>query len=84
MFLVATLCPSRAIALKILREIPDNSMIQFPETVQMTSKQIIKYSIEKNLFIIYQSDTKVDDKIYVTFRGVDQGKEEWQVRKSNS
>jgi predicted amidohydrolase len=83
MFLVSTLCNNRAEALKILRDVPDNSMIQFPETVQMTSKQIIKYSIEKNLFIIFQSDVKIDDKIYVTFRGVDQGKEVWQVRKFN-
>ena len=83
MRLVATLISDRAEALKILRGVPDNSIVLLPETLQMTSKQIIKYSKEKNLFIIYQSDVKIDDKIFVTFRGIDQGKELWQVRKFN-
>lgn len=83
MFLVATLCENRARALQILREIPDNSVILFPETLTMISKQIIKYSKEKKLFIIYQSDSIIDDEIYVTFRAVYQGKELWQVKKFN-
>ena len=83
MRLISTLCDSRAEALKILRDVPDNSIVLLPETLTMISKHIIKHSLKKNLFIIYQSDTKVDDKIYVTFRGVDKGKEEWQVRKFN-
>jgi len=83
MRLVATLIDDRATAMQILKAVPDNSIVLLPETLTMTSKQIIKYSLKKNLFIIYQSDTKVDDKIYVTFRGVDQGKEVWQVRKFN-
>jgi hypothetical protein len=83
MRLISTLCDSRAEALQILRDVPDNSIVLLPETLTMISKHIIKHSLKKNLFIIYQSDTKVDDKIYVTFRGVDQGKEVWQVRKFN-
>ena len=83
MRLISTLCDSRAEALKILRDVPDNSIVLLPETLTMISKHIIKHSLKKNLFIIYQSDLKIEDKIYVTFRGVDQGKNVWQVRKFN-
>ena len=83
MLLVSTLCSSRAIALQILRDVPHNSIVLLPETLKMISKQIIKYSKEKNLFVIFQSDVKIDDKIFVTFRGIDEGKEVWKVRKFN-
>jgi hypothetical protein len=83
MRLVATLISDRAAALQILRETPNNSVILLPETLTMISKHIIKHSLKKNLFIIYQSDLKIEDKTYVTFRGVDQGKEEWKIRKFN-
>ena len=59
MRLVATLISDRAEALKILREAPNNSVILLPETVSFLSTTLKPYSIEKNLFIIYQSDTKV-------------------------
>ena len=83
MRLISTLCDSQAIAMKILRDVPDNSIVLLPETLTMISKQIIKFSKEKNLFISYQSDTIIDDKVYVNFRGIDQGEEVWQVKKFN-
>ena len=81
MLLVSTLCDSRAEALQILREAPNNSVILFPESVPLLSHSIQRYSIEKNLFIIFNNDVVVNGKTYIAMRAIDCGKYQWTVRK---
>jgi len=81
MLLISTLCNNRAEALQILREAPNNSVILLPESVPLLSHSIQRYSIEKNLFIIFNNDVKIDGKTYIAMRGLDQGEYQWTVRK---
>jgi len=81
MRLISTLCDSRAEALQILREAPNNSVILFPESVPLLSHSIQQYSIDKNLFIIFNSDIEQKGKIYIAMRSIDCGKYKWTVRK---
>lgn len=81
MLLVSTLCDSRAEAMKILREVPDNSVILFPESVPLLSRSIKQYSIQKNLFIIFNNDVVINGKTYIAMRAIDNGEYQWTVRK---
>ena len=83
MFLVATLCDSRAIAMKILEEVPDKSIVLLPETVEILGKTLVPLSKQKDLFIIYNQDIKIDDKWYIAFHGIDKGEYKFRVRKFN-
>jgi hypothetical protein len=81
MLLVATLCSSRAEALKILREVPRGSVVLLPESIPLIGQSLVRISKEKVLFIIYNSDIKIGDKLFITMKGMDKGKEVWRVRK---
>ena len=81
MRLISTLCDSRAEALKILREAPNNSVILLPESVPLLSRSIQRYSIEKNLFIIFNNDIIQKGKTYIAMRATYCDKYKWTVRK---
>ena len=81
MRLISTLCDSRAEALQILKAVPPNSIILFPESVPLLSTILKPYSIEKNLFIIFNNDVVVNGKTYIAMRAMDYGKYQWTVRK---
>jgi len=81
MRLVATLIDTRAAAMKILREAPNNSVILLPESIPLLGHSIQRYSIEKNLFIIFNSDIKLKGKTFIAMRSIDCGKYQWTVRK---
>jgi len=83
MLLISTLCDSRAQAIKILQQIPNDSIVLFPESVCFLSNTIIPYSIEKNLFIIYNQDIKINNKWFITMHGIDNGGYKFRVRKFN-
>jgi len=81
MKLVATLVNSVHKAHKILNEIPDNSVILFPELPELEDSYVRKISKEKQLFVIYNHDIRKNGKTYITMKGVDNGKQVWRVRK---
>jgi len=81
MRLISTLCDSRAAAMQIISKAPNNSVILFPETIPLLSTTIKPYSIEKNLFIIFNSDVVIDGKTYIAMRAIDQGEYQSTVRK---
>jgi hypothetical protein len=72
---IATLVNSNKKAIKILKEIPENSVVLFPESVSLNGSTVKKYSLERGLFIIYNSDTNENGKFYISMRGVDEGDE---------
>ena len=81
MLLISTLCDSRAEALQILKEAPNNSVILLPESVPLLSHSIQRYSIEKNLFIIFNNDIIQKGKTYIAMRAINKGEYQWTVRK---
>ena len=81
MRLISTLCDSRAEAMKLLKAVPPNSIILFPESVPLLSTILKPYSTEKNLFIIFNNDVVVNGKTYITMKAIDCGKYKWTVRK---
>ena len=81
MRLISTLCSSRAGAMKILKAVPHNSIVLFPESVSFLSTTLKPYSIDKNLFIIFNSDIIIDGKTYISMRAINQGEFQWTVRK---
>ena len=81
MKLIATLVGKSKYAKNILAEVPENSVVLFPESVNLSGMVVKKYSKERGLFIIYNLDTKENDKRYIAMRGVDNGEEVWGVRK---
>ena len=83
MFLVATLCDSRADAMKIIGEVPHQSIVLLPETVEILGKTLVPISKQKDFFIIYNQDIKIDDAWYIAFHGIDKGEYEFRVRKFN-
>ena len=83
MKLISTIVGDSKYAKKILAEIPENSVILFPESLSLSGTIVKKYSQERDLFIIYNSDTKENGKHFISMRGVDNGEEVWRVRKFN-
>jgi len=81
MRLISTLCNSRAEALQILKAVPHNSIVLFPESIPIISTILKSYSVEKNLYIIFNSDIKQKGKTYIAMRAMDCGKYQWTVRK---
>ncbi|MFA5103017.1 MAG: hypothetical protein WC525_07665 [Candidatus Thermoplasmatota archaeon] len=81
MELIATLVHNRDKAKKILKEVPNNSIVLLPESLWMKGHIINYYSKKKSLFIIYNQDTKINGKHYITMKGVDKGKVMWMVHK---
>jgi predicted amidohydrolase len=81
MRLISTLCDSRAEALKILGEVPEDSLVLLPENVSFLSRTIRQISIKKNLFIIFNNDVVLDGKTYIAMRAIDKGEYQWTVRK---
>jgi len=83
MRLVATLISDRAAAMKILREAPNNSVILFPETIELLGKTLVPISKQKELFIIYNQNIKIDGKWFITFHGIEKGEYKFRVQKFN-
>lgn len=81
MKLIATLVYNRKKAIDILKEIPNNAVVLFPENVNLSFHAVRYYSKKKNLFIIYNDDGRVDGKCYNSMFGVDRGKLKWMVHK---
>lgn len=77
MLLVATMCSKPNQAIDILKEIPNNAVVLFPENVEVSPNMVRYYSKKKNLFVIFNQDYYS----YITMRGVDCGTETWQVQK---
>ncbi|RLF58609.1 MAG: hypothetical protein DRN27_04965 [Thermoplasmata archaeon] len=67
--------------MRILRDTPNHSVILFPESTSLLSRTIQRYSINKNLFIIFNNDVIIDGKTYIAMRAIDKGKYQWTVRK---
>lgn len=53
-------------AKKTLAEVPEDSVVLFPESVSLSGMAVKKYSRDKELFIIYNSDTKENGKRYIS------------------
>ena len=83
MELVATLVKKLPDAKKILQQVPNRSIVLFPENVCFDPRTVRKYSQEKNLFIIYNHDLTIGKKKFIAMDGMDRGKEMWTVRKFN-
>lgn len=83
MKIIATLVSNPRTAYKILREIPRDSVILFPESVDLSHNKVNKYSEDRQLFVIYNQDTVKNGKNYITMKGVDNGEYQWIVRKFN-
>lgn len=83
MLLISTLCDSRAQAIKILQQVPNDSIVLFPESVCFMSRKIMPYSVKKNLFIIYNQDIKVDNKWYIAMHAIDQDQYRFTIKKFN-
>jgi len=81
MELIATLVHNRNKAKKILKEVPNNSIVLFAEAVMIPSNTVRYYSEKKSLFVIYNDDYYANGKSYITMRGVDKGKQKWIVHK---
>jgi hypothetical protein len=81
MELIATLVYSINKAKKIMKQVPNNSIVLFPESVMIPSYIVRYYSEKKNLYVIYNDDYKVNGKFYITMKGVDKGKLKWMVHK---
>lgn len=81
MNLIATLVSDSRTAYKILREIPPDSVVLIPESVDLNHSKIIKFSRDKGLFIVYNQDTMQNGKRYITMQGVDNGELKWTVSK---
>ena len=81
MKLIAVLCHNRNKAKKILKEVPNNSVVLLPESLWMKKYIINYYSKKKNLFVIYNVDIVIKGKHYITMKGVDKGKLLWMVHK---
>jgi hypothetical protein len=79
--LVTTLTGRRKNALKMLKEIPNGSIVCLPERHLITHHEAKKISREKDLFIIYNQDTKINGKCYVMFHGIDNGEIKWSIPK---
>lgn len=79
--MIATLVGKSKYAKNILAEVPENSVVLFPESVSLSGMVVKKYSSDKELFIIYNLDTKENGKRYIAMHGVDNGEEVWSVRK---
>lgn len=83
MRLVATCAETVKQALTILDQVPPNSVVLFPENISLIGYTIMKYSKQKNLFIIINLDITVDNKNYIAMKAFDQGKYLWTVKKFN-
>jgi len=81
MELVATLVYSRKKARAILEEVNDDSVVLFPESVWIPWRTAKYYSEKKDLFLVYNEDTCIKGKHYITMKGVDKGKLKWMVHK---
>ena len=81
MELIATLVCNRNKARKILKEVPNNSIVLLPESLWLEKYTVNYYSFKKKLFIIYNEDTRINGKHYITMKGVDKGKLKWMVHK---
>jgi len=81
MRLISTLVDSTAEALQILKAVPPNSIILYPESVPLLSTILKPYSIEKNLFIIFNNGIIQNGKTYIAMRSIDKGEYQWTVRK---
>jgi hypothetical protein len=79
--LIATLMDTRKHAEHILKDVPYNSVVLFPESVDLRKKTVKEYSVKKNLFIIFNKDSHKNGKQYITMRRIDNGIEVWRVRK---
>ena len=78
---IATIVNDNRCAKKILDEVPNGSITLPPEANILSVLTVKKYSRDKELFIIYNSDTKENGKRYIAMCGVDNGEEVWRVRK---
>ena len=54
---------------KILKEVNENSVVLFPESVKIPWHIVKYYSENKKLFIIYNDDTYVNGKYHITKKG---------------
>jgi predicted amidohydrolase len=78
---VATLVYNITKVKKILKEVNENSVVLFPESVKIPWYTVKYYSENKKLFIIYNDDSYVNGKYHITMKGVDKGKIKWMVHK---
>ena len=78
---IATLVGNKRSAKTILRDVPNNSVVLFPESLMVPYHIIHYYSRKKNLFIIHNHDTWVKGRFHITMKGVDCGKLQWMVHK---
>jgi len=69
--------------MKILREVPCGSVILFPETIELLGKTLVPISKQKELFIIYNQNIKIDGKWFITFHGIEKGEYKFRVQKFN-
>ena len=83
MRLISTLCNNRAEAMRILREVPHHSIVLIPETIEILGKTLVPISKQKDLFIIYNQNIKIDDKWHIAFHGINRGEYKFRVRKFN-
>ena len=81
MELIATLVYDINKAKEILKQVPKNSVVLFPESIMLPAYIVRYYSKKKNLFVIYNDDYKVKGKYYITMKGIDKGKLKWMVHK---
>ncbi len=83
MRLIATLIDTRAEAMRILREVPHHSIVLLPETIEILGKTLVPISKQKDLFIIYNQNIKIDGKWFIAFHGINRGEYKFRVRKFN-
>ncbi len=81
MELIATLVYNINKAKKILKQVPNNSVVLFPESIMIPSHTVRYYSEKKRLFVIYNYDYSGNGKCYITMKGIDKGKLRWMVHK---
>ena len=72
---IATIVNDNRCSKKILDEVPNGFISLSPEADISSVSTVKKYSRDKELFNIYNSDTKENGKRYISMRGVDNGEE---------
>ena len=83
MNLIATLVSDSRTAYKILRDVPENSVVLFPESVDLNRRIVDEFSKKRGLFVVYNDDVKLGGRRYIAMKGVDNGELKWIVRKFN-
>lgn len=81
MRLITTLVAKSKYARKILEEVPNGSVVLFPESVNIPTTIVKKFSKVKSLFIIYNRDIIEKGKKYISMQAISEGRIKWIVRK---